>query len=120
MSFTLAANAQTLNETTFTMKPVFNYTPGKYKGLKANNDPNNPCKGWCILTCAKIKTDTSTKLEDTFSTNNLQGRTSINQMVWMVPTETSETDYQAIKALENKYCNLQVVRGIDDDGDDDE
>lgn len=118
-SYMLSVDAQT---TTF---PTFNYDwkPGKYYGSKAGNTPFNPCSGKCTRVCAEIKLISPTDgpitadgvdwLPTTFFNQTTKDATPI--MLWRVPKDFPEEEFQKIKMKESLYSNLRVVRGLEDD-----
>lgn len=116
-SYLLFVDAHT---TTF---PTFNYDwkPGKYYGSKAGNTPFNPCSGKCTRVCAEIKlisptdgpitTDKKKSLSTTFSNQTAKDASPI--MLWRVPKDFPEEEFQKIKTKESLYSNLRVVRGLE-------
>lgn len=113
----LSVDAKT---TTF---PTFNYDwkPGTYYGTKAGNTPFNPCSGKCTRVCAEIKFITPTDgpitadgvdlLPITFSNQTAKDASPI--MLWRVPKDFPEEEFQKIKLKESLYSNLRVVRGLE-------
>lgn len=114
-----SASAQTTTFPTLN----FDWKPGKYYGSKAGNTPFNPCSGKCIRVCAEIKFITPTDgpitadggdwLPTTFSSQTTKDATPI--MLWRVPKDFPEEEFQKIKMKESLYSNLRVVRGLEDE-----
>lgn len=115
MSFTLAASAD-VPVTTGTAKRTF-------YGEKARNSIKNPCKGALVSICGVIETPivnglgynasslTNSGLEDG-GESAVSSTSSESIVIWRVPADISDNDYQEIKANEMLYSNLRVVKGL--------
>lgn len=81
----------------------------------------NPCSGKCTRVCAEIKlisptdgpitTDKKKSLSTTFSNQTAKDASPI--MLWRVPKDFPEEEFQKIKTKESLYSNLRVVRGLE-------
>lgn len=103
----------------------YNYDlkPGTYYGTKVGKTPFNPCSGKCTRICADIKfvspavdtikVDGKKSLPITFSSQMTKDATPI--MLWRVPKDFPEEEFQKIKTKESLYSNLRVVRGLEDE-----
>lgn len=115
-SFAFTANAQ------IDIDPNIGYDfkPGIYYGTRAGTTPFNPCSGKCTKICAEIKLlpgqdpilppDSDTPQINSMSSYSSEVSSPI--ILWCVPEDFPEEEFQKAKAVELYKHNLRVVRGL--------